>query len=262
MNFAWLAVLLFLQDPTAPIELKVRPTAGDKIETFYSWTHTFRGKLGEEHIRASSRGGRRLVLEMAKVDGGRLTRLGVSITDAYVEEQDLETLKYVRKDEAFHGRKATVALSGGREVCEGLDGVPESLQKQLSLVDPLTRLFPDRSVKVGDTWEFGGEEIKKLYVNGDFTDGKVTVTLRDVKAVNGRRCALLATTHDVSGKEPGGAARELRMTGTLTVWIDRGYVLEMAQTGRLKTTGADPKTGQPDGEAAVTGQLTATPVEK
>jgi hypothetical protein len=46
------------------------------------------------------------------------------------------------------------------------------------------------------------------------------------------------------------------------VWIDRGYILEMSQAGRLKTSGADPKTAQPNGEAAVTGELKAAPVEK
>lgn len=257
-----LAVVL-LQDPATPkFELKVRPVEGDKLETLDTWTHTFRGKIGEEPLATSSRGGRRLVVEMGKVENGRLSRKAVQVVDAYVEQQDMQTGKYVRKDDPIHGRKATIVFRGGKEEREGLDGVPEAWQKQLTLADPLARLFPDAPVRVGESWEFAGDGVKKIYVDGDFTEGRIVVTLRDVKEVGGRKCALLATSHDVKGKGADGILRELRLTGTMTVWIDRGYVLAMSQSGRLKSSGADAASAQPNGEAAITGELTATILEK
>lgn len=260
---ACLLLLALLQDPSAPkIELKVRPVEGDVLEVSDSWTHTFRGTLGEERMYLSTRGGRRLVVEMARVEGGKLTGKNVQVNDAYVEQQDVATGKYIRKDDAIHGRKATITLKNGREERTGLEGVSEPEQKTLTLEDPLTRLFPAAAVRVGESWELAGDDLKKFFPAGDFTEGRIVVTLRDVKEIDGKKCALLATNYDVSGKSADGVTRELRLLGTLTVWVDRGYVLAMTQTGRLKTSGADPKTNQPNGEAAVTGELKTVPVEK
>lgn len=260
-----LLILLALvpQEPAKEkFDIRVRPAEGDRLEVVDKWTHTFHGRLGEEPVTFSTRGGRRLIVEMAKVDGGRLIRKAVKVEDAYIEQQDTNTGKFVRKDEAIHGRTATIERRDGREERTGLDGVPEGDQRTLGLEDPLTRLYPDKPVAIGDTWEIAGEGLKKFFPAGDFTEGRIVVSLRDVKDVNGRRCALLGTNYDVSSKDADGAARELRLTGTLTVWLDRGYILEMAQSGRMKTSGGDPKKNVPNGEAAVTGELKAVPLEK
>ena len=255
-------VALLLQEPAREkFELRVRPVQGDRIETFDSWTHTFRGSLGDEPLRFSTRGGRRLIVDLSRVEDGRLTRKSVEVADSYIETQDVKTGKYVRKDDAVHGRKVTIELRDGREVRTGAEGVPEAEQKTLSMDDPLTRLFPDKAVAIGESWDLQGDELKKVFVNGDFTEGRIVVSLRDVKEIDGRRCALLMTKYDVKSAA-GGAKRELSLSGTLTVWIDRGYILAMNQSGTMKTDGADPKTGQPNGEAAITGELKATPLEK
>jgi len=254
---------LVLQEPAREkIEIRVRPVQGDKIEIVENWTHSFRGKLGEESLNTVSRGGRRLVVEMAAVEKGVLTRKVVQIPDSYIENQDVLTSKFIRKDNALHGRTATVERRDGREVFGGVEGVPEAEQKTIGLEDPLTRLFPDKPVAVGDSWEISGEGLKKFFPGGDFSDGSITISLRDIQDVGGRRCAYLRTIYDVSGKSPDGSSRALNLQGTLTVWIERGYVLAMSQSGRMTTTGADPKTQQPNGEAVVTGELKATILEK
>ncbi len=263
MSRAWLLLLALLQDPsTAKIELKFRPVEGDKIEISDSWTHAFRGKLGDEPLLTSTRGGGRNIVEMARVENGVLSRKVVKVADSYIETQDPQTSKYIRKDQPLNGRTVTVERKGGREVYGALQGVSEADLKAISIDDPLTRLYPDKPVAVGDTWEISGEGLKKFFPAGDFTKGQIVVTLRDIKEIDGRRCALLVTNYDVSGQAADGVTRELRLQGTLTVWIDRGYILAMSQSGRLKTSGADPKTSQPNGEAAVTGELKAAPVEK
>ena len=258
-----IATALLLQEPAGEtFDIRVRPNEGDKIEVTDSWTYTFRGVLGEEPLNTSSRGGRRLVVKMAKVDQGALTRKIFEIADSYIETQDVKTGKFIRKDQALHGRTVTVERKDGAELRTGVDGVPEAEQKTMALQDPLTRLFPPNPVRIGDTWEITGEGLKQIFTSGDFTDGRITSVLADVKEVGGRKCAFIRTTYDVNGKSPDGATRKLTLTGTLTVWIDRGYVLSMSQSGRLKTADADPKTQQPNGEAAITGELKATLLEK
>ena len=254
---------LVLQEPAREkIEIRVRPVQGDKLEIVENWTHSFRGTLGTESLNTVSRGGRRLVVEMAAVEKGILTRKVVQIPDSYIENQDVTTSKFIRKDNALQGRTATIERRDGREVYGGLDGVSEAEQKTIGLEDPLTRLFPDKPVGVGDSWEISGEGLKRFFPGGDFNEGRITISLRDIQDVGGRRCAYLRTVYDVAGKSPDGTTRELNLQGTLTVWIERGYVLAMSQSGRMKTIGADPKTAQPNGEAAVTGELKATIVEK
>lgn len=256
--------LLFLlawvpqQAPGEKIEIRVRPVEGDRIETFHTWTNSLRGMLGDELIVVSSRGGRRLACEMARVEGGRPARLVVDVQDSYLEQQDTKTGKFIRKDDAIHGRRVTIERRGGREERAGLDGVPEAESRTLTLDDPLARLFPDKAVAVGESWDIAGEGLKKFFPGGDFNEGRIVVSLRDVKEIDGRRCALLGTNYDVSRKGADGTTFELRLMGTLTVWIDRGYVLAMTQSGGMKVSGADPKTGQPNGETAITGELKAT----
>lgn len=261
-SFAILIAALLQTPPAEKIDLKVRPKEGDRIETWSTWTNTFRGSLGGEPIRSATRGGQRLAIEMAKVEGGKLTRKNVHVVDSYDENQDPQTGKYIRTDHAIHGRKVTIERGDKGEARTGVDGVPEQELVALVMDDPLSRFFPPGPVAVGDTWEISGEGLKKFYPRGDFTDGRIVVSLRDVSDAEGRRCAYLATNIDVSVTTAAGVKRELRMKGTLTVWIDRGYVLAMSQSGRMTTTGADPKTSEANGEAAVTGELKATLLEK
>jgi hypothetical protein len=262
MIHALLLLLVVQQDPAAAkVEIRVRPVQGDRLETSDTWTHTFRGELGEEPLSFSTRGGRRLVVDMSKVVDGRLTLKGVEVADSYIETQDVKTGKYVRKDDALHGRKVTIGLRDGREERTGFEGVPDAEQKTLTIDDPLTRLFPDKAVAIGESWDLEGDELKKVFTGGDFTEGRIVVSLRDVKEIDGRRCALLVTNYEVKGTS-GVMSRELSLKGTLTVWLDRGYILAMSQSGRMKTSGADPKSGQPNGEAAITGELKATLLDK
>lgn len=258
-----IVVALLLQEPVPQkVELRVRPVQGDKLETFATWSHSFRGTLGEEPVAFSTRGGQRLVIEMSGVEKGALTRKTVNVVDSYIETKDVQTNKYIRKDDAVQGRTITISMAGGREQRTGGDGVPEPELKALAFVDPLTRLYPDKAVAVGDSWDISGDGLKQFFPGGDFTDGRILVTLREVRDVDGRKCALLATKYDVSGKMPDGVSRQLELSGTLTVWIERGYILAMTQSGRLKTTGADPKTQQPNGEAIIAGELKGTILEK
>jgi hypothetical protein len=255
------AAALLQSPPAEKIEIRVRPKEGDRIETWNTWTHSFRGSLGEEPLRFATRGGQRLVSEMAKVEGGRVIRKKVHVADSYLEKQDAQTGKYIRTDDAIHGREVTIDRTAKGETRTGVDGVPEPELVALTLDDPLARLFPTGPVAVGDTWEISGEGLKAFYPRGDFTEGRIVVVLRDVREFEGRRCAFLGTNFDVSIGAPSGLKRELRLKGMLTVWIDRGYVLAMTQSGRMTTTGADPKTSEPNGEAAVTGELKATILE-
>jgi hypothetical protein len=253
----------FLQNPPAEkIEIRVQPREGDRIETWNTMSHTFRGSLGEEAVRFSTRSGQRLVTEIVKVDGGRPTRKNVHVVDSYIERQDPQTGKYIRTDDAIHGRKVTIERGDKGDVRTGVEGAPEHELSALSIDDPLSRLFPTAPVAVGDTWEISGEGLKKFYPRGDFTDGRIVVSLRDVREFEGRRCAFLGTNFDVSLTTSSGVRRELRLKGVITVWIDRGYVLALNQSGRMTTTGADPKTSEANGEAALTGELKATLLEK
>src|SRR5215510_4835357 len=128
MDMLRLLILLALvpQEPAKEkFEIRFRPAEGDRLEVVDKWTHTFQGKLGEEPVTFSTRGGRRLTVEMAKVEGGRLTRKIVKVDDAFIEQQDTNTGKYVRKDESIHGRTATIERRDGKEERTGLEGVPE-----------------------------------------------------------------------------------------------------------------------------------------
>ena len=257
-----IATALLLQEPAGEkFDIRVRPVEGDKIEITDSWTNTFRGSLGEERLNTTSRGGRRLVVKMSKVEKGALTRKIVEVVDSYIETQDVETGKFIRKDQPLNGRLVTIERKDGKEQRTGVDGVPEAEQMTMALEDPLTKLFPPNPVKIGETWEITGEGLKLIFTNGDFTDGKITAVLSDVKEIGGRKCAFIRTAYDVNGKSPDGTTRKLSLSGTLTVWIDRGYVLAMSQSGRLTMADADPKTSQPNGEAVITGELKATLLE-
>jgi len=250
--------LLLLQDPVA---IELRPAQGDRLSVVDKWTYDFQGKLGEEPITSSSRGARHMRVEMAKVEGGRLDRKVVQFEDAYVEELDVHTGKFIRREDPVRGRKVTISRRDGKDALEGVDGLPEPSRKSLTLIDPLTRLLPEKPVKPGDTWELAGEGLRRIFTTGDFTEGKIGVKLVTVKEIDGRRCAILATKYDVKGKAPG-VEMELQIAGELTIWIERGYVMAMTQKGVLKTKPIGDAKGIAEGKASITGELTATILEK
>jgi len=256
-----LALFLLVQEPAAPVTIQLRPAQGDRLSVTDRSTYDFRGRMGEEPITSSSRGARQMRVEMAKVEGGRLERKVIQFEDAYVEELDVHTMKYIRREDPLKDRKVTVLLREGKEALEGVDGLPDHVRKTLTLVDPLTRLLPEKPVRPGDSWEISGEGLRRIFASGDFTERKIVITLRAVKEIEGRRCALLGTKYDVQGKAPG-VQMDLQLTGELTVWIDRGYVLAMSQEGLLKTKPIGDAKGVAEGQAAITGKLTATILEK
>jgi len=254
-----LVLLALLQDPVGEkVTLELKPKEGDKLAVVESWDNTFAGKLGDDPLFLRTRGGRRLQVEIAGASGGRITRKVVLVEDSYREDQDVQTGKFVRQEDGLKGRKATIALRDGKEERTGLDGIPDEIQKTLALDDPLTALYPSGPVRVGDTWEISGDGLKKVFAGGDFNEGKITARLREVKEIDGRKCAVLGTVWDVRGKNPDGFTRELRQTGTITVWIERGYVMAMDQKGVLKTSGAVVGSGLPTGESAITGTRQVT----
>src|SRR5688572_27313081 len=152
LRFLIVLALLMQDAPKQSVELRVRPVQGDKIETFATWSHGFRGTLGDEPVSFATRGGQRLIVEMSGVEKGTLARKTVKVVDSYIETKDTQTNKYIRKDDAVLGRTVTITRRNGREEHAGGDGVPEHELKPLTLVDPLTRLFPSKPVAVGDAW--------------------------------------------------------------------------------------------------------------
>jgi hypothetical protein len=258
-----LALLWLIQDPAAPVTLQFRPSEGDKLSVVDSWTHDFRGRMGEDELVLSSRGGRRMRVEMAKVEGGRLARKVVHFEDAYVEEQNPQTGKFIRRDDPLKDRRVTILLRDNREVLEGVDGLPEAARKTLLLEDPRVHLFPGKPVRPGDSWEVTGAQLRRVFASGDFTEGKIDVTLRAVKEIGGRRCAILETKTEVRGKAGTDSAVDLKIAGEVTVWIDRGYVLAVVEKGVLKIKRiGEAKNVPEEGRADVTGEVTATVLEK
>ncbi len=222
------------------VTLKFRPRQGDKV------THV--QKMTTKVKLTVDAGGQKVELdveqrELEKRTSHVLAVAGDKITKAFFHvEEHVEEKKppgapdFVRAEKPLHGRKVTVEMKDGKPVYEGADGLTDKEKKQLDLDDEFAKTFPDKALAVGDTWQVSGDALRAIF-DDEKMDGKMVGKLLEVKDFGGRRSAFLETEFDLKGIVEEKIEIAAKLKGTVVVWLDRGYTLQVNLKGTMSMRG-------------------------
>lgn len=242
MRYLALAIVLYLLPQDEKITLKFNPKQGDKL----TQTTKFESKIactvdaaGEtQEMQVAHRGSEKTVTEYVEVADGKLTRIAVDCLENYEESKEPPSKDWVREDSPWNGRKVTVYLKDGKVIREGVEGMAESDAEEIGLEDDNARLFPKHPVRVGDTWEFKGDEVRKaLGLPDEIKDGKVKLKLASIKEIEKRRCAVLEGKFELTGKAEDDVDLTLKLDADIVVWIERGYTMSVKGKGKVTIKG-------------------------
>lgn len=263
MRLLALALALFLVPQDEKITLKFNPKAGDKLTQTTKMEMKLKLSIevggGTQEIEVEQRGTEKTVTEMVEVTAGKLTKVVRDFLEDYDEEKAPGMEEWKRKDNPMHGRKVTISMKDGKLVREGVEGLKEKDLKKLDLEEKDSRILPKEAVRVGDTWEVKGEDVREYLADEDITDGKMKLKLVAIKEIDKRRCALIQGTFDLVGKVESNVDLSLKLDAEMIVWIDRGYTMSVKGKGRMKLKGDGPEVPM-SGEGPITIDL-STKVE-
>lgn len=101
-------------------------------------------------------------------------------------------------------------------------------------LDPqvFSALLPDREVAVGERWAVDSADLNRLWNIHPARIGTGIVVLREIREVDGHRCAVLGVRIDVA--EPGSTTS---LEGEAVVRIDRGLLRSIALQGAKSEAG-------------------------
>ena len=263
MRLLALAVALLLAPQDEKITLKFNPQKGDKLTKSTKMEMKLKIEVeagGEtQEVEVEQRGTEKTVTEIVEVVDAKLTRIVVDCLEKYDEEK-APGAEWKRKDDPLHGRKITIFMKDGQLVREGAEGIEEKELKKLDLDDGDSHCLPKDPVKIGDSWELKGEDVRKyMDADDDIKDGKMKLKLVAVKEIDKRRCAMIQGTFELTGKVEGDLDLSLKFDADIVVWIDRGYTLSVKGKGKVTLKGENGEMSM-NGEGPITIDL-ATKVE-
>lgn len=248
MKLLALALVLFLVPQDEKITLKFNPRKGDKLNGTSKMELQLKISvdMGEQSqdIDFEQRGGSKKTIEYVDVENGKVTRLVIDTAEDYEEKKQPPTMEWNRTDNPMNGRKVTIFMKDGEIVREGTDGLKEKDLKKLDLSQGEAKFFPDKPVAVGDSWEVKGDAVREfINARDEIKEASLKVKLKEVKEIDKRRCAIMSSVLEMSGKGDNEVSFSGKMDVEIVVWIDRGYLLSAKGKGKvtLKSDGEQMK---------------------
>ncbi len=210
--------------PKEPVELRFKPRVGDVLTSkarVDSTTRSPRGPTGRSERQTT-------VSTFLLVSNGKLVKKKVEVLEQVSEQKGEGPVT-----SALQGRTLTVSMKDGRVHVEGADDVEERLVKMIKMDEDYVNWLPRQPVAVGDSWQIdAGAFFNNVFLRfaaADANKSAVTLTLREIREIDGRRCAVISETMDLKSK-----LLEIQGEGEMIVWIERGYVLSNKAQGVVK----------------------------
>jgi hypothetical protein len=217
------------------VTIKFAPKAGSVVTSTEKSTFDMKGSFSGQEFEVSSRTTERVESTFAELAGGKVSKKVMYFESSVKEEKGPGAEEYTRSETPVHGKRITLTPKGESVSTEGADGImdDESLKK-LRLDEAYEHLQPGKAVAVGESWEVKGEALLKFTNDKNLAGGRITCTLKEVKEVDKRRCAIVATKWEITGEGEQAVKFELNMDGEVTIWLERGIPLSQKSSGRLK----------------------------
>lgn len=271
MRWLLLPVLLLAgtQDKKT-VAIKFQPAAGDRIRFEEIRTTT----LHDPPIpgpRGAQRGGDYMIqkqirgtVEFNEVKEGKLLRKTVDIAEHLHSDKLPWEKAPVTEKGPLHQRKITIQDSNGKLIHQGVHGLDEATLSGLTmaLANEYVELFPRDPVRIGDFWKIVDKDSGIPQGEVKFDTGFVFMTLKDIRVIDERRCAVITVEQETSSLLK---IRDSKVSiwvdtfqgGEMIVWIDRGYMLSMSVKGKVKMK-AQKGAEEIDAEGETSQDITAT----
>lgn len=246
MKLLTLALLALLAVPQDKVTFKFHPQKGDKLVKNEKTEMAVKAKVvagdQEQTIEFEQKGVERTTSEILEVADGAVVKALLTVHEDVEEKKGPPTMLWEKMEKPLHGRKITLTQKDGKVEHEGIEGLEEKVVKKLTLTDKTSRIFPKTAVAPGDQWEVRGEDVREfLGADDDVKEGTIKVKLDSVKEIDGRRCAVLKTTIEMSGKAQGAIDLAMKLEADVVVWLDRGYALSVKGKGSLTMKAENPQ---------------------
>lgn len=233
MNALLIALSLLAQEK---VLLKHQPKAGDKAvvtEKMEAKIHLVVNAGGQKvELDVEQRESKRTAMACLAVDGAAMMKATYQVEEAYEEKKQPGAADFERADKPTKGKTVVAERKEGKIVYQGAEGLTEKDLKDFDLDDTFAQSFPQDPVAVGATWEVPAETLKKMF-HDPTSEGKMTLTLKEVKDVDGRRCAVLDAAMQMKGKAEEGVDISMDVKGPIVIWLERGYTLSAKLTGTM-----------------------------
>ncbi|HZE97468.1 MAG TPA: hypothetical protein VE981_10615 [Planctomycetota bacterium] len=243
------------------VTLKLQPKVGDKlsvVEKMESKIHVLVNAGGQKiEVDVEQRESKKIVQECLGVDNDAITKGSYKVEEAIEEKKEPGQTEFVRIQKPAHGKTIVVERKGTEFVRTGAEGIAEKDLKDFSLEDVFALTFPKTPVAVGASWEVPPETIKKMFHDVNW-EGLMKLTLKEVKSIDGRKCAVLDATIKLKGKSDEGIEVMMDVSGPVIIWIDRGYTLGVKFQGTMGMKG-DTAEAKMDGKGPLTLDVSAVP---
>jgi len=215
-----LAIAAGLQEK---VTLRYQPKEGDSVTLNATVTMNLKVKTdgGEQEFQAVNN--RLATVEIGAVADGRPTRKTVE----YLSDTDEQTAggRTERRENPLHGKRVTGARKDGKWTFACEEKLDEETLRKAGDDEKFTQLLPGREVAVGESWTLSGDKLSDAWAASGGLEGEMKMTLKDLKEIDGKRCATIAMKWDVkSPKAPDGTQHLLKVDGEIIATLDRGHI--------------------------------------
>ncbi len=211
--------------------LKFQPRQGDAITLEGLMNMSLKGKMGEEEFDAVFRNVKKATTTYVEVIDTKIVKKTVVVTEE-TDEQNMNG-KVEKKEKPLHGRTITVTFKDGKPAFEGGEKLDDDTLQKVAAENRLYGMLPKDPVAIGDSWTLKDSELKSVMESKEDVTGSMTLTFKEVREVEGHRCAVLTLKWDVSGPTDGGADMAIKLEGEMIVEIARGYALSIKGKGTV-----------------------------
>jgi hypothetical protein len=240
------ATILPVQDK---ITLKFVPKAGQSVTIEETTEYTLKANAGGQEFEFSGKASEKTVTTFVKVEAGKVVEKLLHFEESVEEAKLPGSEDFTRNESPLHGRKITLTSKDGKVESKGAEDVTEDRYAQRIKIDEYYQyLLPEQPTAVGQSWEIKGDVLKKIMRSDEIAQGKISCTLREIKEVEKRKCAVIHSKWEVSGTSSQGFELGMEVEGNLVIGLENGIPLSMKTEGNLKVSAA----GQFEGEGPIT----------
>jgi len=251
-----IAVSLLVQDK---VQLQFQPKVGDKLEVTEKMDakiHLVVNTGGQKvELDVAQRETKRVLMDCQAVDGAQISKATYKVEECFEEKKQPGAPDFEKENKPTHGKTIVAERKDGKVAHQGADGLSEKELQDFNLEEGFASTFPKAPVAIGEAWDVPLETIRKMF-HDPTADGKMSLAVKELKTIDGRKCAVLDASIKMKGKADEGIEMTMELKGPVVIWLERGYTMSAKLEGTMSMAGNTPD-AKMDGKGPMTVDVAA-----